>query len=86
MMENRPAEVINNTAGDMFDPGVYWEDLHTVGDAIDESIMNVEGVTFELRLSLHMSIMLGSKVDPPRKITMYNLIDLNLSNQFYSQS
>ena len=41
MMENRPAEVINNTAGNMFDPGVYWEEIHTVGDVIDESIMNV---------------------------------------------
>ena len=43
MMKNRPAEVINNTARDMFDPGAYWEELHTVGDAIYESIMNVEG-------------------------------------------
>ena len=30
MMENRPAEVINNTAGDMFHPGAYWEELHRV--------------------------------------------------------
>ena len=41
MTENRPAEVINNTADNMFDPGAYWEELHTVGDAIDESIMNL---------------------------------------------
>ena len=46
MMENRPVEVINNTAGDTFDPGEYWEELHTVGDAIDESIINVEGGNF----------------------------------------
>ena len=43
-MENRPAEVINNTAGNTFDPGEYWEELHTVEDAVEESIMNVEGV------------------------------------------
>ena len=46
MMENRPAEVINNNSGDTFDPGAYWEELHTVGDEIDESIMNVEGGNF----------------------------------------
>ena len=79
-MENRPAEVINNTSGDTFDPGACWEELHTVGDTIYESIMNVEGDKFELQLSLHMIIMLGLKVDPPGKITMYNLIDLRLSN------
>ena len=46
MMKNRPAEVINNTVGDMFDPGAYWEELHTVVDAIDGSIMNVERGNF----------------------------------------
>ena len=46
MMENRPAELINNTANDTFYPGAYWEELHTVGYAIDESIMNVEGGNF----------------------------------------
>ena len=46
MIENRPAEVINNTYGNTFDPGAYWEELHTVGDAIYESIMNVEGGNF----------------------------------------
>ena len=30
MMENQPAEVINNTDVDMFDLGAYWEELHTV--------------------------------------------------------
>ena len=30
MMENRPAEVINNTSGDTFDPGAYWEEVHTI--------------------------------------------------------
>ena len=38
--------MINNTSGDTFDLGAYWEELHTVGDAIDESIMNVEGGNF----------------------------------------
>ena len=46
MMENRPAEVINNTAGNTFDPGAYWEEIHTVGDAVDESTINVEGGKF----------------------------------------
>ena len=47
-MENRPAEVINNTASDMFHPGAYWEELHIVGDAIYESIMNVDGGNFRV--------------------------------------
>ena len=38
--------MINNTASDTFDPGEYWEELHTVGDAIDESMMNVERGNF----------------------------------------
>ena len=46
MVENRPAEAVNNTAGDMFDPVAYWEELETVGNAIDESIMNIEGGNF----------------------------------------
>ena len=46
MIKNRLAEVINNTACNTFDPGVYWEELHTVGYAIDESIMNLEWGNF----------------------------------------
>ena len=45
-MEDRPAEVVNNTACDTFDRGAYWEELETVGDAINEDIMNVEGGNF----------------------------------------
>ena len=30
----------------MFDPGAYWEEIHTFVDSIDESIMNVEGGNF----------------------------------------
>ena len=46
VVEDQSADVINNNAGDMFDPGAYWEELHTVGDATYESIMNVEGGNF----------------------------------------
>ena len=67
MMENRPAEVINNTDGDTFDPGAYWEELRTVGDAIYESIMNVEGGNFRSPTVPAHEHNARLEVIPPRK-------------------
>lgn len=36
---------IENSSGDMFEPGAYWRELEQAGHDIDDSIMNVEGTT-----------------------------------------
>ena len=46
IMEDRPAQVTDNAAGDQFAPGVYWKLLETIGELIDEYIMNVEDGNF----------------------------------------
>ena len=46
MMEDRPAQVTDNAAGDQFEPDAYWKLLETSGEVIDESIMNVEDGNF----------------------------------------
>ena len=46
IVQDRPAEVADNSAGKDFDPGAYWKLLEPDGEEVDESIMNVDGVNF----------------------------------------
>ena len=46
IMEDRPTQVTDHTAGDQIAPGVYRKLLETSGELIDESIMNVEDGNF----------------------------------------
>ena len=46
IVQDRPPEVADNSAGKDFDPGAYWKLLEPDGEEVDESIMNVDGVNF----------------------------------------
>ena len=41
-----PVEEIENSAGGVFHPGAYWKELEQAGPDMDDSIMNVEGISF----------------------------------------
>ena len=37
---------MNNSAGEAFQPGAYWKLLEQAGTEVDESVINVDGVSF----------------------------------------
>ena len=41
-----PLAEIENSAGDMLHSGAYWKELEQAGPDMDDSIMNVEGISF----------------------------------------
>ena len=46
LIEDRPAVEVQNSAGNDFHPSTYWKEIHSSGDDIDESIMDVDGMRF----------------------------------------
>ena len=84
MMEDRPAQVTDNAAGDQFEPGAYWKLLETSGEVIDESIMNVEDDNFRAPTMPEEEHNISFSGKPTKKIMMYILTALHLLNLFYS--
>ena len=68
MMEDRPDQVTDNTAGDQFEPGAYWKLLETSEEVIDESIMNVEDSNFRAPTMPEEEHNIFSQVSPPKQI------------------
>ena len=46
LLTDRPTDEMVNTADDGFEPGAYWRLLEADGPPLDESIMEVDGVSF----------------------------------------
>ena len=46
IIQDLPLADIENSAGDVFHPGAYWKELYKAGLDMENSIMNVEGVSF----------------------------------------
>ena len=46
LLVDRPANEVENTAGNGFDGGAYWHLLEPEGPELDESFMEVEGIRF----------------------------------------
>lgn len=46
LLEARPDDEVQNLAGDGFDGNSYWKLLEQAGPEIDESGMEIEGITF----------------------------------------
>ena len=45
LLIDRPTDEIQNTADDGFEPSAYWRLLEANGPSLDESIMEVDGVS-----------------------------------------